>query len=157
MQGLFNAIIYFRRRFADLIKDGKSLAFVQRLPVLGEWIHNKSQRSHSNTTASHSRRRQPAASAGEEEDGSRLQHTTMSTPQVAISDPVHTATANGSGSESSGNTTSDNVPAGSTKSLPPSDHPSGDDELTTGNDTVHGTEPVTGDDGEEDRMDSEPP
>ncbi|KAL7563246.1 hypothetical protein ACA910_015738 [Epithemia clementina (nom. ined.)] len=38
LQGFFNAIVYFRRRFADLIKDGKSLSFLRRIPWIGPWI-----------------------------------------------------------------------------------------------------------------------
>ena len=122
IQGLFNAIIYFRRRFADLIKDGKSLAFVKRLPMIREWIqNNRSQRSDSNTMSSDSRPRPPPQQEQQEQpvqedDGARLQEN--SSP-VAISDPVHTTT----GCENGG-TASVNVAA---------DDPRGDDVLATCN------------------------
>ncbi|KAL7563244.1 hypothetical protein ACA910_015736 [Epithemia clementina (nom. ined.)] len=44
LQGFFNAIVYFHRRFADLIKDGKSLSFLRRIPWIGPWIQKLSSR-----------------------------------------------------------------------------------------------------------------
>ena len=50
--------MYFRRWFADLIKDGKSLAFMRQIPYLGPWIEEWSSRG----TGSSSRRGRPGTS-----------------------------------------------------------------------------------------------
>ena len=42
--------MYFRRRFAELIRDGKSLSFVRSIPGLGSWIEHASFRTSSNST-----------------------------------------------------------------------------------------------------------
>ena len=41
LQGFFNAILYFRGTFDTLIQDGKSLAFLRRLPLFGPFIEQR--------------------------------------------------------------------------------------------------------------------
>ena len=42
--------MYFRRRFAELIRDGNSLSFVRSIPCLGWWIEHTAFRTPSNST-----------------------------------------------------------------------------------------------------------
>ena len=64
MIGLFNALIYFRKRFAKCMKPRQSLAWIPRIPLLGPWVlhfatrekkhHHPSKRTQRSTAHSHS-------------------------------------------------------------------------------------------------------
>mmetsp|Transcript_4125 Transcript_4125/g.10505 ORF Transcript_4125/g.10505 Transcript_4125/m.10505 type:complete len:465 (-) Transcript_4125:310-1704(-) len=50
MIGFLNALIYFRKRFAILIKRGQSLEFLTKIPHLGPWIVARQQPRRARTT-----------------------------------------------------------------------------------------------------------
>mmetsp|Transcript_32178 Transcript_32178/g.67074 ORF Transcript_32178/g.67074 Transcript_32178/m.67074 type:complete len:487 (-) Transcript_32178:548-2008(-) len=43
--GFFNSYIYFRKKFSSLTKDGNSLSFLLKLPVVGKWVSGTKART----------------------------------------------------------------------------------------------------------------